>query len=443
MKKQKKNQNLIIVIISIQIFLLIYFVINIVIFFKQPADTVLVKNGELIKYEEDIGYIIRDEEVIDTSEYLGTPKANIEDATRVAKGTEIVTYMSSEEEKIKEKIEKLDIKIQEAMASKETIFSNDAKALESEIEIYLYSTVKEKNDIYSLYEQKKLINEKIEKKAKIVGELSPVGSQLKTLIDERTNYEKQLNDSEKTVKNKKAGLVSYRVDNYENVLRPVSISKLTIAELEKIKITTDQIIPLNTSNVKIVDNFNCYIAIPMYSEESKKAKLNDNVFLRFDNTGDKLISATVEYISEEENGRLIVFKINTNVEELTKYRKINLDVVWWRDKGLKINKDTLEYFTTIKVSGDKQKEENNILEDEETQIEKIYNEDIYKLVIKKSSYTQEALVKIIREAGDFAIIENCTDEEIEKALAKNNSIVNQSTIKMYDEVIVKKETKKQ
>lgn len=436
MKKQKKNQNLIIIIISITIFLLIYFVVTVVRFFKQPADTVLIKNGEIIKYEEVIGYIIRDEEIIDTSAYAGTPKANIDDATRVSKGTEIVTYMSSEEEKIKEKIEKLDVKIQEAMENKETIFSNDAKALETEIELYLFSSIKENTDIYSLYEQKKLVNEKIEKKAKIVGDLSPVGSQLKTLINERASYEKQLNDSEKTVKNNKAGLVSYRVDNYENLLQPVSISKLTIEELKKIKTATNQIVPIDTSNIKIVNNFECYIAVPMYSEESKNAKLNDNVYLRFSNIDEKLVNATVEYISEEEEGRLIVFKIKTNVEELTKYRKIDLDVVWWRDYGLKINKDALEYATRILVSGDKKIESGDelIAIDEE--------KDIYKVTIKKSSYTQDALVKIVREAGDFSIIENCNDDEIQKVLSKYLEITNQTTLKMYDEAIVEINKKK-
>ena len=353
MKKQKKNQNLIFVLLSILIIILIYFVICIVRFFRQPADTVLIKNGEVIKYEEVVGYIIRNEKVLDTSSYEGTPKANVDDATKVSKGTEIVTYMSREKEQLTEKIAKLDDKIQEAMESKQTILPNDVKVLDSEIEIYLYTNVKESNNVYSIYESKNLINEKIEKKAKIAGDLSPVGSQLKSLIEERTSYEKQINDSEKILKTPEAGLVSFRVDNYENVLSPSVISKLTLAELEKIKINNNQIIPISTSKVKIVNNFECYIAIPMESEESKEANLNDNVYLRFDNTGDELINATIEYISEEDNKRIIVLKIKSNVEELTKYRKINLDVVWWSDKGLKINKEAIRYSEITGVSGDK------------------------------------------------------------------------------------------
>lgn len=419
MKKQKKNQNLIFVLLSILIIILIYFVICIVRFFRQPADTVLIKNGEVIKYEEVVGYIIRNEKVLDTSSYEGTPKANVDDATKVSKGTEIVTYMSREKEQLTEKIAKLDDKIQEAMESKQTILPNDVKVLDSEIEIYLYTNVKESNNVYSIYESKNLINEKIEKKAKIAGDLSPVGSQLKSLIEERTSYEKQINDSEKILKTPEAGLVSFRVDNYENVLLPSVISKLTLAELEKIKINNNQIIPISTSKVKIVNNFECYIAIPMESEESKEANLNDNVYLRFDNTGDELINATIEYISEEDNKRIIVLKIKSNVEELTKYRKINLDVVWWSDKGLKINKEAIRYSEITGVSGD-------------TVI-------VPTVTIKKSSYTQDVFVKIVREAGDFAIITNYEDKELLNLGVPEELIGDRQTLKMYDEaVLIKK-----
>ena len=418
MKKQKKNQNLIFVLLSILIIILIYFVICIVRFFRQPADTVLIKNGEVIKYEEVVGYIIRNEKVLDTSSYEGTPKANVDDATKVSKGTEIVTYMSREKEQLTEKIAKLDDKIQEAMESKQTILPNDVKVLDSEIEIYLYTNIKENNDVYSIYENKNLINEKIEKKAKIAGDLSPVGSQLKSLIEERASYEKQINDSEKSLKTPEAGLVSFRVDNYENVLSPSVISKLTLAELEKIKINNNQIIPISSSKVKIVNNFECYIAIPMESEESKEANLNDNVYLRFDNTGDELISATIEYISEEDNKRIIVLKIKSNVEELTKYRKINLDVVWWRDKGLKINKGAITYSEITGVSGD-------------TAI-------VPTVTIKKSSYTQDVFVKIVREAGDFAIITNYEDKELLNLGVPEELIDGRQTLKMYDEAVLVK-----
>ena len=202
-------------------------------------------------------------------------------------------------------------------------------------------------------------------------------------------------------------------------MSPSVISKLTLAELEKIKINNNQIIPISTSKVKIVNNFECYIAIPMESEESKEANLNDNVYLRFDNTGDELINATIEYISEEDNKRIIVLKIKSNVEELTKYRKINLDVVWWSDKGLKINKEAIRYSEITGVSGD-------------TVI-------VPTVTIKKSSYTQDVFVKIVREAGDFAIITNYEDKELLNLGVPEELIGDRQTLKMYDEaVLIKK-----
>ena len=90
------------------------------------------------------------------------PKAEVEDAMKVSKGLDIVTYMSKEKKQISEKIAKLDEKIQEAMESKQTILPNDVKTIDSDIEIYLYSSIKGNTNIYSLYEQKKVLNEKIE-----------------------------------------------------------------------------------------------------------------------------------------------------------------------------------------------------------------------------------------------------------------------------------------
>ena len=185
------------------------------------------------------------------------------------------------------------------------------------------------------------------------------------------------------------------------------------------------------NNVKIVNNFECYIAVPVYSEESKNVTLNSNVYLRFDNVGSELISATVEYILDEtetsesgeadknKSGKIIVFKILTNVEELTKYRKINVDVVWWSDKGLKVNKEALSKVQMTNVSGD--------------------TIELSTLKIKKSSYTQEAWVKIVRSAGDFVIVENYTDKELREKGISELQINNRATIKMYDEVLIEKQ----
>lgn len=430
-QKRKINQNFLIFVITVLVFITVFFVVQIVQFFEKPINTVLIKKGELINYEEVTGYIIRNEELIDISSYDGIVKSEVEDATRVSKGSPIIKYVSKSEEQLIDKIKKLDEKIEVAKESQQTIFSNDVKALDTEIENSIYSQVKNSTSLDEIKQSKKNLNEKINKKAKIVGELSPAGSELKTLIDERTKYEKELNDAEKSLLSPKAGLVSYRVDGFENILTYDSISLLTADKLSELKISLDQIIPAETKNVKIIDNFICYIAVPMTSEEAKKTKLNDSVYLRFPNDEDSLVSATVEYISNEEDETLLVFKINSNVEELTKYRKISLDVVWWRSSGLKVNKEVI-FETEVEVL---------VSDDNENSAEMVTKRIKIPTVTIKKAYSEEnVFVKILKETDEFVIIDNYKDSELIEMGVSNDLIENRRTIKMYDEAIMIEET---
>ena len=138
-QKTRASQNLIFVLISLFIILFIYFIVSIVQLFQKPASTVMIKKGELINYEEVVGYVIRNEEIVDTSDYDGMIKSEVKDATRVAKGSPIITYVSKSEEQIMDKIAKLDEKIDRAVESQQTIFTSDVKNLEAEIENYIYS----------------------------------------------------------------------------------------------------------------------------------------------------------------------------------------------------------------------------------------------------------------------------------------------------------------
>ena len=438
-KKKRLNQNIVLVALSIAIIGLVFFVVSLVRLFQKPASTVMLKNGELINYEEFVGYIIRDEDVVDTSSYDGIIKTAVSDAERVSKGAPIMNYVSKAEEQLMKKISDLDTKIEQAIESQQTIFTNDVKILDTEIENYIYSNLRNSNLLDSTKEYKKIINEKVEKKAKIVGELSPAGSELKSLIEERTKYETELNDAEKAVYATKAGLVSYRVDGYENILTPASFSELTIDYLKSLKTTKDQVISANSNKVKLVNNFCCYIAIPLGTDALEKISLNETTYLRFESTGDRLIPATVEYMSTEDEGILCIFKINSNVEELTKYRKVSVDVVWWRTKGLKVNEDVIHY-TEIQVPSG----EDKVIQsgDEMIIIETSGDAMVTKTIklptvtVKKAYYDTEVFVKILKTAKGFVILDNYTTEELESMGLTEEMINNRGTIKLYDELLV-------
>ena len=54
------------------------------------------------------------------------------------------------------------------------------------------------------------------------------------------------------------------------------------------------------------------------------------------------VDAIIQYIVQEEgDNRVIVFKITENVEDLTQYREIYVDVIWWSYSGLKISNSAI------------------------------------------------------------------------------------------------------
>lgn len=418
--QKKKGNNLIFVLLSIIIIVLVFLVVNIVRLFNKPIETTLIKNGELIKYEEVTGYIIRDETVLDLTAYDGVMQIVTEDLNKVKAGGVIANFVSSSEKDLMKKIEQLDEKIEDAMETQQTIYPSDVKALDASIQIELYENIKQNNDINSIKENKSKVNASIKKKAQIVGELSPVGSKLKELINERNDYEKQINNAKKELTSPRSGIVSYRVDGYENEFTKNNISNMTWEELSGYKLNANQIIPTSNRNVKIVDNFETYIAIFMDSPESKNANLNDKLYLRFQNTGDNLIPASIEYISEEADGRLIVLKIQENNEELTKYRKINFDVVWWSYTGFKLHKSVISQKDVTNSAGQ-------------------HIATLSSVTIPKAGYNETAYVKIVKEFGDYVIVDNYTDEEYIEMGFTEEDIKNFVTIKMYTEVLVNEE----
>jgi hypothetical protein len=230
-QKKKSNQNIRLVLLSIVIITTAYLIIVLASFFRRPLNLTMVRYGELINYENVTGYIIRNEKVIDNSKFSGAIKVISADGTRVAKNEAIVSYVSNNESLLNDKIANLDEEIQIALNNQQTIFSNDAKTLDKQIEALIYSLKDIKNDTYKIYEHKNEIDEKIVKKAKIVGELSPAGSYIKELIKERNGYEEELDKSKKDLYSEISGLVSFRIDNSSTAARSRLFSSISCSTL--------------------------------------------------------------------------------------------------------------------------------------------------------------------------------------------------------------------
>lgn len=402
----KQDRRLMIAAILV-LFLVIYCVCKVIALIKNPTDTFSVEQGKIYQEESSLGYIIREETVIKGSNYKNGMVQIKTEGERVGKNEAIFRYYSSGEESLKKKIADLDVKIDEAMAGEKEIYTSDIRALEKQIEEKVVSLM-EVNDLQTIREAKKDISNSITKKAKIAGDYSPSGSYLKKLINERKKYENQLNKGAEYLKAPISGVVSYKLDGYEEILTPSNFGNLTKETLKKIDVKAGQVVADSQEGGKIINNFKCYIACTLNSEQAKNVKLGDKVKLRLPNNSE--VYSSVQYISFEDDDVILVLELTEQVQELVSYRKISFDIIWWSNSGKKVPNVAIG----AEQKGDKQ---------------------VSYVIRTRAGYQDKIWIKITKKNEKYSIVENYTNTELQELGYSAEEIKGRKTLTLYDEIL--------
>lgn len=329
-----------VILLSLIIFAIIFFIYQIARLAINPTDSFLVEYGKVSQEESLIGYVIRDEKLVQTPGNENKLVQIKNEGDRVSVGEAVFRYEATNEQELNEQIEALNNEIQTAMEGQTEIFSSDIKALENQIATKIEG-IQNKNSIQEIKEYKTDINGYITKKAKISGELSPSGSYINNLINERTNIENQLKSSSQYENAPIGGIVSYRVDGLEETLTPQNFESLSTEMLTNLDLITGQIVTTSEETGKIINNFECYIAVSTNTNEAKNASVGDNAKIRL--ATNEEIPVEIEYIKDEGDTRLIVLKMTQGIEYLTNYRKISLEIIWWEREGLRVPNSSIIY----------------------------------------------------------------------------------------------------
>ena len=402
MKKKKRNK---IIAGIIALIIIGYLAYTIYLLIKEPTDIFTVEEGNVSQEETEIGYIIRDEQVVKGENYKNGIEQILTEGEKAAKGESIFRYYSQNEETLKKQIAELDEKIQEVMTSQTNRYTSDVKLIENQID----EKVQELNkttDIAKLTEYKKEINELVTKKANIIGEKSPSGSYLKQLQDQRTSLENELNSGAEYIAAPESGIVSYKVDGLEETLTPENFSTLSKEYLESLNLKTGKIIATSDESGKIINNFECYIATISDSEEAKNAKIGDDVKIRLSNNAE--IDAEIVYLSQEnENENLLVLEIDEQIEELTNYRKISFDLIWWSYSGLRVPNQAI-----------------------------VEQDGLHYVVRNRAGYLSKILVNVKMQNEKYAIVSNYETEELQELGLTDTQIANNKSLYMYDEILL-------
>lgn len=391
--------------------LLVYISYTIYLLIKQPTKVFTVEQGELYQEETDVGYVIRDEQVVKGENYKNGMEKIKAEGERAAKDENIFRYYSANEESLKQKIADLDTKIQEAMSNDNTIDNIDTKSLETQIDEKLDEIYNIK-DISILSEYKKEIEDLVTKKAKIAGDLSPQGSYLNQLIEERKNYESELNSGAEYVKAPMSGIVSYKVDGLEDVLTPENFSALSKEYLESLNLQTGKIVATSEESGKIINNFYCYIATISSSNEAKQATVGQNVKIRLSDN-EEIPAEITNVVKQEDDDVLIILEVKKGIEELINYRKISFDLIWWSASGLKVPNQAI-----VKV------------------------DDKNYVVRNRAGYLSKLLVNVTKQGDRYSIVEPYTTEELKEMGYSNDEISSYKKISLYDEIVLEPDLSK-
>lgn len=389
---------------AVSLIIIGYLTYTIYLLIKEPTNVFTVEEGKLYQEETDIGYVIRNEKVAKGQNYKNGMEQIISEGERASTNENIFRYYSVNEESLKQKIAELDSKVQEVMANDSSLLTADMKLLENQIDEKV-KNINKITDVSKLTEYKKEIDNLITKKAKIAGESSPKGSYLRQLIEERKKYESELNSGAEYVKAPISGVVSYRVDGLEETLTPENFGSLSKQYLESLNLKTGKIVATNEECGKVIDNFTCYIATITSSEEAKQATVGQKVKIRLSNNTE--ISAQITNIIEENDERLIILKLNKQVEELIKYRKITFDLIWWDATGLKVPNQAI-----------------------------VKENDLNYVVRNRAGYLSKILVKVKKQGDKYSIVDSYSNEELKEIGYTDTEIANYRKISLYDEILI-------
>ena len=408
-KKKTKNKKLKkdikdAVFLTVIICLVIVALFAIISLAASPTNTFILQKNKISSEDSKVGYIIREEHIIDETKDINTTIEPIKgEGERVSAKNAVFKYYNVDQEEITKQIDDLNAQIQEALLGQTDLFSSDVKSIESQIEMQL-NDVKEENNMQNVKEFKNNIANYIIKKAKIAGSLSAAGQYINDLISQRSKLEQSLNDGSKFINSIYSGVVSYRIDGLENELTIDKLNDLTVKELEQLNITTGQIVAKSTNQAKIVNNFECYIAIPFGKEVFEKTHEGDTVLLRI--FGNREIKAKVFKIIDEGNKSIVIYKIADEVEDLINYRKIAVDVIWWEYEGLMVPKSTILYDNVLSY-----------------------------VIRKKNGKFEKILIKILKQNDNYCIIDNYTANELQELGFSSDEIKSIKSIKLYDEIM--------
>ena len=385
--------------IMLSIIIFVVYKINI-----KSQITYTVINGYVEKISDSQSVILTEENVINVeSGKVFYPV--IEEGKRVAKDEIIATYQNIDYENYLSQISQMDSLIETLIKDLPTTYSADVSKINNQIEEITDKSANV-NSYVKMQEYKSKLDKLSYKKVSALSSLSPNGSKIRELIEQREELEKKYKESGASIKTNVAGVVSYKIDGLENKVEFDKVLDYTEKEYDEIFSNYSSVLQ-NNLGVKIINNFEAYLlTIIPQGENDEYIKEGSKYNLKLTDMENKEISAKLVKKSQKDGNNYLVFYINNYIENFTQIRETGIEIIWDKTEGMAVFK------TAIKKSEDE-------------------NYD-YVTLVNGGRYLPVP-VNIISSSDTVCIVENFTSEQKEHFGITSNAI-----LELYDILVIER-----
>lgn len=295
---------------------------------------------------ETEGIIIKDEMVF-TADGEGTIKLIAKEGERVPVGAKIMELtLANDTSQLKERLKEIEDKIEVlSKTSNENVLENNNESNTDSVIEEIQSSISEGN--YSLISQLKDKLFSYYGKGKGTSEDNTlIGYSLEALEKEKEKIEEQISSSVVNYYSTRAGIISYKIDGYENQYSIINKDSYEYSDFQAIKNQQKVISEGDTAQVrqpifKIINNFEWYLLIKIdNSKNIASYEEGDSILL----SGKDIIGELKGYIvriSIEGNKGVLLCKFNRDFNNYYDKRHIELDIIKNEYDAFRIRKKSI------------------------------------------------------------------------------------------------------
>lgn len=347
-KKKNGNKNKvfrIIMLIAIFIYFALRAIPNIISF---STKTVFPEREVIGDNYNTNAIIIRNEELY-KSAGRGNVKYSAKEAERVPSGKHIAQLkLSGNASTHDQKLQELNKKIEILTEAKGEIDKED-KTSPEKTQDNINNILKEiqKNLQNGNYEEAEVLKEKLSiyegNKDDIAGGKVLIDESLQKLQSEKAKITEEINKNTIDYYAKDAGIVSFKVDGYEEVYKYSDRSKYKFEDLKekpiKKNLLDNKVSENNEPIFKIISNYEWFMIIDGTKlKDVDEFKEGNNIRI---GSKDKEIVGRIENIHKTKENITILCRFNTDFEEFYDQRFVNIDVIRYKYDGFKIPKKAI------------------------------------------------------------------------------------------------------